>query len=95
MILLPFPRLVGPTAAPPLFRPGERGVNAGLGQVDFAAVSQVFRETLEQQFQAARPLPQLEASMTGLVRRIPARQSGPWGAGLSLSNWIRQVLQQA
>lgn len=38
-------------------------------------------ETLEQQFQAAGPLPQLEASMTGLVRRIPARQIVPRGAG--------------
>lgn len=81
MILLPFPRRVGPTAARPLFRSSERGVDEGLGQVDFAAVSQVFRETSEQQFQEAGPLPQSKASMTGLARRIPARQIVPRGVG--------------
>ena len=47
MILLPLPRRVGPTAAPP-FLPGERGVDEGFGQINLAAVAQIFGEPLQQ-----------------------------------------------
>jgi hypothetical protein len=32
----------------PLFRPGVRGVDEGFGEIDFAAVPQIGRESFEQ-----------------------------------------------
>src|SRR6266581_1706152 len=58
----------------PFFCPGERGVDEGFGQIDLAAVSQVFGESLEQDLKASGSLPQLKATMAGLIRRIAARQ---------------------
>jgi len=80
MILLPLPRRVGPTAAPPFFCPGERGVDEGFGQIYLAAVSQVFGESLEQELKASGSLPQLKATMAGPIRRIAARQIVPRSA---------------
>jgi hypothetical protein len=62
------------------FRPGERGVDEGFGQIDLAAVSQVFGESLEQDLKASGSLPQLKATMAGLIRRIAARQIVPRSA---------------
>ncbi len=42
----------------PHFCPGERGVDEGFGQIDLAAVSQVFGESLEQELKASGSLPQ-------------------------------------
>src|SRR5437762_12181983 len=55
-----------------LFCPGERGVDEGSGQIDLAAVSQVFGESLEQDLKASGSLPQLKATRAGLIRRIAA-----------------------
>jgi hypothetical protein len=40
MILVPLPRRVGPTAAPP-FRPGVRGIDEGFTEIEFAAVAEI------------------------------------------------------
>jgi len=45
----------------PSFGPGERGVDEGSGQIDLAAVSQVFGESLEQDLKASGSLPQGES----------------------------------
>src|SRR5216684_7034833 len=63
-----------------LFCPGERGVDEGFGRIDLAAVSQVFVESLEQELKASGSLPQLKATMAGLIRRIAARQIVPRSA---------------
>src|SRR2546428_10710734 len=60
----------------PFFCPGERGVDEGFGQIDLAAVSQVFGESLEQDLKASGSLPQLKATMAGLIRRKAARENG-------------------
>ena len=64
----------------PLFCPSERGVDEGFGQIDLAAASQLFGESLEQELKASGSLPQLKATMAGLMRRIAARQIVPRGA---------------
>lgn len=64
----------------PLFRRGEGRVDEGFGQIDFAAVSEVLGETLQQAIEAARPLPHLKPAVAGLVGRIPPRQIRPRGA---------------
>src|SRR2546422_9331322 len=64
----------------PFFGPGERGIDEGFGQIDLAAVSQVFGESLEQDLKASGSLPQLKATMAGLIRRVAAREIGPRGA---------------
>ena len=61
----------------PFFGPAERGVDAGSGQIELAAVSQVFGESLEQDLKGSGSLPQLKATMAGLIRRIAARQIVP------------------
>ena len=45
----------------PLFCPGERGLDEGFGQIDLAAVSQVFGESLEQELKASGSLPTAES----------------------------------
>lgn len=77
----PFPAARRADSSAPLFRPAERGVDKGFGEIDLAAVSQIFCETLQEHFQAPGALPQLEAAMTRLVRRIAARQIVPRRAG--------------
>jgi len=62
------------------FCPGERGVDEGFGQINLAAVSQVFGESLEQDLKASGSLPPLKATMAGLIRRIAARQIVPRSA---------------
>ena len=64
----------------PFFGPGESGVDEGFGQIDLAAVSQVFGESLEQDLKASGSLPPLKATMAGLIRRIAARQIVPRSA---------------
>jgi len=80
MILVPLPRRVGPTAAPP-FCPGVRGIDEGFGEINLSAVAQILGEALEQPIQPATPLPELKAAMAGLVRGIPTREIRPRGAG--------------
>jgi hypothetical protein len=65
----------------PLFRPGVRGIDEGFGEVDFAAVAEVFREALQEPIKSARPLPLLKAPVAGLVGRIATRQVVPRRAG--------------
>jgi hypothetical protein len=79
--LAPFPTARRTDSRASFFAPANVASTKASDRSILPLVSQVFRETLEQQFQAAGPLPQLEASMTDLVRRIPARQIVPWGAG--------------
>ncbi len=64
----------------PFFGPGESGIDEGFGQIDLAAVPQVFGESLEQDLKASGSLPQLKATMAGLIRRIAARQIVPRSA---------------
>jgi hypothetical protein len=61
----------------PLFRAGERGVDEGFGEVDSAAAPEIFREPLQQEFKPAGSLPQLEATMAGLIGRIATREIVP------------------
>ena len=65
----------------PLFRRGEGRVDEGFTQIDLPAVPQVFGEALQQPIEAARALPELEAAMARLVRRIARRQVVPRRAG--------------
>jgi hypothetical protein len=61
----------------PLFRRGEGRVDEGFTQIDLPAVSQVLGEALQQPVQTPRALPELEAAMAGLVRRIAGGQVVP------------------
>lgn len=61
----------------PLFRRGEGRVDEGFTQIDLAAVPKVLGEALQQPIKAARALPELEATMAGLVRRIARGQVVP------------------
>lgn len=61
----------------PFFRPGVGGVDEGFGQIDLAAIAEVFRKALQQPIKAAAALPLLKAAMTRLIRRIASRQIGP------------------
>ena len=61
----------------PLFRPGEGGIDEGFGEIEFAAVAEILREPLQQPVEPAAALPLLKAAMTGLIRRIAARQIVP------------------
>src|SRR4029450_7757334 len=45
-------------------------VDEGFTQIDLAAVPEVLGEALQQPIKAARALPELEATMASLVRRI-------------------------
>ena len=59
MILLPFPRRVGPIAAP-FFRRAEAGVDERLGEVQFAARAQIFGQRVQKPRQRAVALPLLK-----------------------------------
>ena len=65
----------------PFFCPRVGGVDEGFGEINFAAVAEVFGQALEQPIEPAAPLPELKAAMAGLVRRIATRQIRPRGAG--------------
>jgi hypothetical protein len=65
----------------PLFRRGEGRVDEGFTQIDPSAVAEVFGQSLEQAVQPPRPLPQLEAPMAGLIRRVATREIRPRGTG--------------
>jgi hypothetical protein len=65
----------------PFFRPGEGGIDEGFGEIEFAAVAQIFRESLQQLIQSPVPLPLLKAPMTRLIGRIAAGQIVPRRAG--------------
>ena len=65
----------------PFFRRGESRIDEGFTQINLPAVAQVFGEPLQELVQTARPLPELEPSMAGLIRRIARREIVPWGAG--------------
>ena len=62
----------------PFFCPGERGVDEGFGQIDLAAVSQVFGESLEQDLKASGSLPQAHSDGSLPSTAIPraARRTG-------------------
>jgi len=57
----------------PFFRPGVRGIDERFGEIDFAAVAEIFSEPLQQAIEPARSLPLLKAPMARLVRRIATR----------------------
>ena len=61
----------------PFFRRGEGRVDEGFTQIDLAAVPEVLGEALQQPIEAARALPELEATMASLVRRIARWQVVP------------------
>ncbi len=61
----------------PFFRRREGRVDEGFTQIDLPAVAEILREPLQEAIEAARSLPDLEAAMAGLVRRIAPRQIGP------------------
>jgi hypothetical protein len=61
----------------PFFRRGEDRVDEGFTQIDLAAVPDVLGEALQQPIEAARALPELEATMASLVRRIARWQVVP------------------
>jgi hypothetical protein len=61
----------------PFFRRGEGRVDEGFTQIDLSAIAEIFREALEQPIEAPAALPELEASMTGLIWRIAPRQIMP------------------
>ena len=57
----------------PFFRRREGRVDEGFTQIDLAAVAEIFGETLEQPVEPAGALPELEAAMARLIRRIAPR----------------------
>jgi hypothetical protein len=61
----------------PFFRRGEGRVDEGFTEIDLPAIPQVFGEALQESIEPARSLPQLKATMAGLIRRIPRRQVVP------------------
>jgi hypothetical protein len=61
----------------PFFRRGEGRVDEGFTQIDLAAVPEVLGEALQQPIEAARALPELEATIASLVRRIARWQVVP------------------
>jgi len=61
----------------PLFRPGEGGIDEGFREIDLTAVSQVGGQPFEEPIQASTALPELEAAMARLIRRISRRQILP------------------
>ena len=65
----------------PFFRRGEGRVDEGLTQINFAAVAEVFSETLQQPIKAAAALPLLKAPVARLVGRIARREIVPRRAG--------------
>jgi hypothetical protein len=65
----------------PFFRRGESRVDEGFTEIDLPAIPQVFREALEQSVEATGALPELEAAMARLVRRIARREVVPRRAG--------------
>ena len=56
-------------------------VNEGLGQIDLAALTQIFGERFEDFPEHTLRHPLLHPTMAGLVRRVFARQRLPWRAG--------------
>src|SRR4029450_1307191 len=52
-------------------------VDEGFTQIDLAAVPEVLGEALQQPIEVARALPELEATMASLVRRIARWQVVP------------------
>lgn len=56
-------------------------IDEGLGQIDFAAVTQVRRERFEDLPEHALRDPLLHPPMTGLVRRVLTRQRFPRSSG--------------
>ena len=76
MILVPLPRRVGPTAAPP-FRRGKGRVDEGFTQINFPAVAEIFREALQEAIQPTTALPLLKAAMARLIRWVAWRQVMP------------------
>ena len=65
----------------PFFRPGEGGIDERFGQIDLAAVAEIFREPLQETIESTGALPLLKAAMAGLVRGIAGGQIMPRGAG--------------
>ena len=80
MILLPFPRRVGPTVAP-FFRQAEAGIDESFQKIEFAARPQIFGEGLQQLRQRAVALPLSKAAMAGLVGRLTVAQIVPRSSG--------------
>src|SRR6185295_18709301 len=74
----------------PFFRRGEGRVDEGFTQIDLAAVPDVLGEALQQPIEAARALPELEATMASVVRRIARWQVVPRRGrkvGSSTAHW--------
>ena len=65
----------------PFFRPGVGGIDKGFGEINFAAVAEVFGQALEYPLEPAAALPLLKAAVAGLIGRIAARQVVPRCAG--------------
>jgi hypothetical protein len=65
----------------PFFRPGEGGIDERFGQIDFSAVSEIRGEAFEEAIEPATPLPELESTVTRLIRRVARGQVGPGRAG--------------
>lgn len=65
----------------PFFRPGVRGIDEGFGEIDFAAITKICGEALQQAIESAAALPELKTAVARLVRRVPTRQIGPRRAG--------------
>ena len=63
----------------PLFRRGEGRIDEGFGEIDLAAVAQIFGETLQEPVQPAAALPLLKAPMARLIRWVARRQVVPRG----------------
>jgi len=65
----------------PFFRRREGRVDEGLAEIDMAAVAEIFGEPLQQAIESAAALPELKATMAGLIGRIAAREIRPRRAG--------------
>src|SRR5512143_915349 len=80
MILVALPRRVTPTSRPP-FSAGVSAVDEGFGEVDLSALVEISRESAKDLVENTFPLPLLEASMHGLIRRVAPRQIRPRRSG--------------
>ena len=63
----------------PLFRRRKGRVDEGFTEIDFAAISQILGESLQQPVEPSGALPELEPAMTGLIGRIASGQIRPRG----------------
>jgi hypothetical protein len=64
----------------PLFRRGEGRIDEGLTEINFAAVAEIFGQSLKQAIESPAALPLLKAPVTRLIRRVSRREIGPGGA---------------